>query len=235
MELRTQIHGLAAAASTDFDACIEYYLDTRAAWRLIQQQVQRRGLRFTVSNELTGDQVDESEFVRRSQTYLADYLRPHVLHQLVAAFEDFVFGVMEAWFYAHPEPFGRREVRLADALRAASLDELIRNAIRKVLNELRYRGVSDWFHEFAKRSGVAAPDTDAIDQLAELKSTRDVHAHAMGLATPTYLQKAGRLARAAICERLDVDEPYLLGGYRLLGTVASEWAIRAEDRAKAGR
>ena len=74
--------------------------------------------------------------------------------------------------------------------------------------------------------------TDAeIGRLTEIKATRDVLVHGQGVANPTYLRKAGVLARAALQQPLPVTPNYHCESWSLLRKIVSDVGTAAAAKA----
>lgn len=63
---------------------------------------------------------------------------------------------------------------------------------------------------------LGCPTDDEVDALAELKATRDVLEHNAGVANDTYVRKAGKKARYAAGEYVEIDDAYHLASWQLV-------------------
>jgi uncharacterized protein YdeI (YjbR/CyaY-like superfamily) len=80
--------------------------------------------------------------------------------------------------------------------------------VDKELNELKYEKLSDWKAYLERLVKLGCPTTDEIEQLAEIKASRDILVHNNGIANATYISKAGNRARYNDGERLEIPEQY---------------------------
>jgi hypothetical protein len=58
--------------------------------------------------------------------------------------------------------------------------------------------------------------------LAEIKATRDILEHNAGVVNDIYLRKAGKKARYANGDHVEIDDTYHLGSLRLLKKVVAD-------------
>ncbi len=93
-------------------------------------------------------------------------------------------------------------------LDAPDRDAIVLHVVNREINDVMYERPAAWFAYLNERAKLGCPSADEIDHVAEAKATRDVLVHNRGVATRTYVAKAGRLARHADGDTVDLDPPY---------------------------
>lgn len=78
---------------------------------------------------------------------------------------------------------------------------------------------------------LGCPTADEIERITEAKASRDVLIHNRGVASKTYVSKAGRFARYQEGEILDVPESYHRDMWELLRKVAADVSSAAVAKA----
>jgi hypothetical protein len=69
---------------------------------------------------------------------------------------------------------------------------------------------------------LGCPTQDEIDRIGEAKASRDILAHNRGLANQIYLLKAGKFARFADGQKLDIPEHYHRETWELIRKVIAD-------------
>ena len=92
-------------------------------------------------------------------------------------------------------------------LEAKSKKQLVSRLINKQMQGIFYGAPTRYF-EYIEAVLNIKLSTDLKNQFVEIKATRDVVVHNSGKANETYLEKAGKLARAANREKLPVTAEY---------------------------
>jgi hypothetical protein len=113
---------------------------------------------------------------------------------------------------------------------ARDRDEIIAGVLLKQLTELRYEKVRDWFSALNKAVKLGCPSDDEVDALAEVKATRDILEHNSGVVNDLYLRKAGKKARYAADDPVEIDDGYHLASWRLMKKVVAELTAAAIAR-----
>ena len=99
--------------------------------------------------------------------------------------------------------------------------------VEQEINQTAYRRVSEWFAALQ----LGCPTPDEVERIAEAKATRDLIGHHRGVVNATYQFKAGRLARYAEGERVEVINPYHRDISELLRKVVSAMVASAAAKA----
>jgi hypothetical protein len=162
------------------------------------------------------------------------HLAEAVFKDLASLLEDWVFGMLELWLVAYPKGIPNKErkpVPLADLLEAANFDAVLRDVVRREVLSIAYKRPAEWFAYLQDRVDLGCPTVDQIQDLAEIKASRDVLTHNRGIVNRAYLEKAGDRARFADGDRLDVPEPYLFTSLRLVQSVIGDMVASAVVKA----
>lgn len=148
----------------------------------------------------------------------------------VALAEEYLSDVLQLTIRAYPQkllisPKGNAlkddqgmPVDARDLVRATSLADLIQEQASKRVRDAIYATPAQYCAYLASVVGFELPD-ELLKIFFEIKATRDVHIHNGGVANPTYVKKAGALARAADGVPLIVDGEYLKGAVACLKRV----------------
>jgi hypothetical protein len=231
MALADDIQALTARTLSALEASHDYYTYTRRVWRLLQQIV-KEGRKFTFRNLTTGTRVDEQVLLGRAQLYVTDYLMSSTFQHFVALYEDFFFELLRLWLLAYPLSLSRKQVEMGAVLRAPDKSAVVLAVVGKELNELKYEKLSDWFAYLERLVKLGCPTADEIEQLAEIKASRDILVHNNGIANATYISKAGNRARCNDGERLEIPEQYHRASWETTRKVIRDISAAAIARAR---
>jgi hypothetical protein len=206
----------------------DFFEHTKVVWRTFQIWV-TAGHTLRAQNAVTHKEFTEADLTSLSQYYITFFLAPVVLQRLTAAFETYVFGVLEILLRKNPGCLDAKPISLGELLKKGSIEAVIDEAIQRKLNDLRFDRPSRWFEFLNTVERLGCPSEDEIASIAEMKATRDVIEHNNGFANAIYVEKAGRKGRFNEGEPIDVSDEYLRDCWRLLRNVCSktgEAAIR---------
>ena len=181
-------------------------------------------------NPTTGTIVDPTQLVTLSVRYESVRLAESVLQHFVALFEDFVFELLRLWLSSYPGGIpkkDKKQVNLAMVIDAPDRVALLQTFIDRELNELKYERPTAWFRYLNDRVKLGCPTDEQVEHLAEIKASRDILAHNRGVVNQTYLDKAGKLARYSLGQRLEIPEPYLNDSWLLIRGMVQDLAMAA--------
>jgi hypothetical protein len=115
--------------------------------------------------------------------------------------------------------------------RVVNQDDMLRLAQPYVeLNEIKYRSLKEWFDFLGETVNLGCPTEEEIEQLAEIKVSRDILVHSNGVVNETYTRKAGDRARFAPRQMLDIPEPYHRESWLLIKKIINDIAGAAVQR-----
>ena len=226
MALDDEIQALATRTVSALEASHDYYTYTKRVWRLLQQVV-KEGRTFSFRNLTTGTRVDENVLLGRAQLYVTDYLVASSFQHFVSLFEDFVFGLLRSWLAAYPAGLSSKQIDMAAVLAAPDKGAIVLLIVDKELNDLKYKRLAEWFAYLDRLANLGCPTGDQIEQLAEIKASRDVLAHNNGIVNSTYVTKSGNRARYQNGEKLEIPEPYHRESWELIRKVVRDLSAAA--------
>lgn len=231
MTLADNIEALTTRTLSALAASHDYYTYTKRMWRLLQRIV-KKGRTFTLRNVTTGTKVNEQELFRRSQDYVTDYLMSSTFQHFVSLFEDFIFELLRAWLVAYPASLAKKQIELGAILQAPDKAAIVLTVADKELNELKYGRLADWFVYLERLTRLGFPNADEIENLAEIKASRDVLVHNKGIANTTYVSKSGVRARFAVGEELEISEQYHRASWETINRVVRDVSTAAIGKAR---
>lgn len=214
----------------DLSAVHDYYFNSQAAWRIVQQYVEQNPT-VSITNTATGTTITEVELSGKAQHYVTEYLAISTLQQFVSLFEDFLIGLLRHWLFVHHRAIDKRQILIGTVFEAADLNDAKIRAIDQELNALSYKKLKDWFAFQDSLVHLGCPSDDECQRLAEIKATRDVFIHNRGVANAIYVEKAGKMARFNAGDRVDVPEPYHRESWELIKKVVTEMSAAAIEKA----
>jgi len=146
---------------------------------------------------------------------LLDFHNAIYLTGLMSIVESFVTNLATEILLSFPDKLRNSDIKLKDAFQGASIYSLIDRSVERQVTTQVYAGFTEMTAEIAKLF-ERRPFADlSIEEVAELKATRDVYVHNQGRVNERYLAKAGSKARKErIGDRLPLTREYLLGGAR---------------------
>jgi len=230
MLLREEILRLSSHSLTALDESHDYYTFTKRVWRFVDRAV-REGREFSFRNMNTGTRVDQHLLLERSQRYEVRYLTSSSFQHFVSVFEDYLFGLLRAWLTAYPASLSKKQIEFGTLLRAGQVELVVRSVVDKELNELKYERVADWFAYLEKLARLGCPNPETIEQLAEIKATRDILVHNQGIANATYISKSGALGRCREGEELTLPETYHRASWQTIQAFVQDMTAVAVSKA----
>ena len=218
MALIDELRRLHADSLAALDASHNYFAHTEGVWRLVQEWI-REGHKLTIRDQLTGSVVDQSELPDLAQKYVTGYLATATFQHFVSLFEDFVFDFLRAWLIEYPGGLSGKQVTFRTVLQCADKTEIVRSVVQKEVGDLAYERVDAWFKYLEKTAKLGCPNQDQVEQLAEIKASRDVLVHNKGIANSIYVDKSMGRARCHPGEMLEISEHYHRESWQLIRRV----------------
>jgi len=174
-----------------------------------------------------GTRTTRDELVAKARGYVSRQIAEATFQQFLSIFENFVFDLLRLWLTAYPGSLGKRTIEYQAILNLPDKDAITRLVIDRELNEVSFQRPANWFAYLEERARLGCPAADEVERIAEAKASRDVLVHNRGVINATYRLKAGRLARFAAGERIEVAEPYHREIWELVGKVVNDLAVAA--------
>lgn len=230
MPLVDEIRGLEIRALADLKAAHDYYADTKIAWDLVQELI-ASGHTFSVRNLLTNTVTTESDLAGKSPGYIAIQLTEATFQQFVAILEYFLIDLLRLWLLAYPKSLAAKTVELRQILEAPDIAAIVRAVVDQELNQVAFKPPREWFAYLESKVGLGCPSQGEIDQIAEIKASRDILVHNNSVANGIYEAKAGQLARYKDGQRIDIPEQYHRQTWTLFSKVIAEMSAAAIAKA----
>ena len=103
--------------------------------------------------------------------------------------------------------FAIKTINIDMVLAAKSKEQLLSSLINKQMQGIFYGAPTRYLEYIEAILSIKLP-TNVKDRFVEIKATRDLIVHNSGMVNETYLEKAGKLARAANHKKLPVTADY---------------------------
>ena len=214
-------------ALNELSAAHDYYVDTKMAWRIVQEVI-REGRVFTIRNMTTGSITQELQLATKARDYVTEDLAKSTFQQFVSIFEYFVFDFLRCWLVAYPQSLNSRTLPFKDVLDSSDKEEITLLVVNKELNEIAYDRPREWFAYLESRARLGCPSPREIELIGEAKACRDVLTHNRGIANKIYETKAGDAKRFCSGERLEISEQYHGDTWELFRKVISDLTTAVE-------
>ncbi len=223
MALVDDIGGLREDSLASLDASHDYFPPTKRAWRIVQRVV-REGRRLSIESLDTRTVVEGSELSGLAQQYVTGYLAEATFQHFVALFEDFIGDFLRLWLNHYPKSLSKRTVEFKTVLECSGKTEIVSAVVDEQLHSLQYKKVEEWFEYIEDIAQLGCKTPDQIEQLAEIKATRDILVHNKGIANAIYVEKSMGRARFAVGEHVNVPEHYHRESWRIVKQVVVDVA-----------
>ena len=229
MPVTDDLRAILERTHRDLDAVHDFFEHSKIVWQSFQTLVDE-GRCVVVENLATGTRIDQDGLIALAPRYKSDYLATFTFRQFVSTFEDFLFNFLHRILLHNPWQFAKSQMEFEVVLKAGDRDEIISVVILKQLNELRDDNLREWFAALNKAVALGCPNDDEIDSLAEIKAARDILEHNAGVVNDIYRRKAGKKARYATGNPIEIDDTYHLESWRLIKKVVTDITDAAVHR-----
>jgi hypothetical protein len=112
MALADEIARVRDTTLADLNAAHDYYTNTKAVWRIVQQHAEL-GNRVRVRNQHTRNVMTEKDLPDKARLYVAEYLTSATFQHFVSLFEDFVFSLLREWLLVYPHKLAEKQISVA--------------------------------------------------------------------------------------------------------------------------
>jgi hypothetical protein len=221
MALSDEIRAIRDRTLADLNSAHDYYVDTQAAWHLVEDVISE-GRKLQSINSATGTTTTEAELVSKSRGYVTEQLTQATFQQFISLFESYFFDLLRIWLTAYPHSLSSKKLDFKSVLEAPDKEAITELVVTKEVNEIMYDRPSGWFDYLETKVKLGCPSVGEIDRITEAKASRDVIVHGRGMVGPTYLAKAGGLARFQLGDRIEIPEPYHRLTWELLHKVVAD-------------
>src|SRR5947209_14370004 len=104
----------------ELDDWHDFFEHTKAVWRAFQIWV-TAGNTLRAQNAVTGKEFTETDLTSLSQYYITVFLAPVVLQRMTAAFEVYLFGLLEMLLRRNPGGLDSKPITLCDLVKKGSI------------------------------------------------------------------------------------------------------------------
>jgi hypothetical protein len=226
MTIAADLELIANSTNRELDAGYDFVEHSKAVWRSFGESVVG-GQAVTVTTTGTGTTIDQTGLLARRSMYAEEFLATLTFRQFISTFEAFFFDFLHRVLRHNPWQFAKSQLDLETVLRSRDCGEVVGLVLLKQMNELRYGKPADWFEALNKSVKLDCPAPAEIEALAEAKATRDILEHNAGVVNEVYLRKAGKLARFAVGELVEIDDTYHLATWRLIKKIVADLTTAA--------
>ncbi|QDU46494.1 hypothetical protein Mal52_50150 [Symmachiella dynata] len=207
----------------------DYYWNTSAAWRLVQNMV-HQGRSILIKNAPTGSTIRGPELSLLGQKYVASYLSSATFQHFIALFEWFAVDFMKLWLRAHPGSLGKQQVDVATILTCHDKSEIVERAIEKRLLDVAYGPITKWMNYIEQTTGISCLDSNQVQRLSEIKASRDLLAHNNGIVNSLYRERAGDHARFHDGDTLELPAHYHRESWEFIRQTVNDIADAGIDK-----
>lgn len=230
MPLKTDVETLRDATLAGLAAAHDHFVYTKKVWRIVDVEVRRRGRKILLRNSVTSTRLNEGDLLRVAHSSVNDYLPLAAVQQFVSLTETFLTDLVRMWLTEYPAHL-KGQVDVQTIVAAKDKAAILRPLIDQHVLSMGYKRPSEWFRHLNGIVILGLPSDAEIEQFAEFKASRDVFVHNRGIATEIYLEKAGRRARAALGQPLELPDTYLHDGWRLCRKIVTDVGTAAAIKA----
>lgn len=143
---------------------------------------------------------------------------------VVSVFENYVNDVLFDVLVSFPKKFGNKKFEIDELREERSLLALFEKKANQTILDLAYGRFEKYFERFSSIIGIKDKiDSDKLNLITEIKTTRDVYIHNDGKANSLYFQKVGVCARVNNeNDILPIDLQYVNASISLIIEVLTE-------------
>ena len=157
------------------------------------------GLNSDKTTMLGNSEYSKEDIKKRVAQLANDQLALNGIYQLVTIIEALLGDLVRIVILKYPNKIGnKRSVKSFDILNCKTIEELHLKAANNLLNELSYKSPADFAEESKTLLSVNLLECPAYHSYIEVKATRDIHIHNIGVVNEFYLNKASTHARARL-------------------------------------
>ncbi|MFQ2147348.1 hypothetical protein ACK33U_01865 [Aeromonas jandaei] len=138
-----------------------------------------------------------------------DYFLSFVHQNQISLFEHLFFDLLKILLSKQPQSLsGKKQIDYSTIFESESKDALIDKLIEREINEIKYKGVGDWFDYLYRLVSIPKLPEDMMSKIAEAKASRDILVHNNGIVNHIYIHKSGNASRFSIGEKIDISGHY---------------------------
>jgi len=163
---------------------------------------------------LTSQKYNKEDLIQRYNHLAFAQIPMNGIYQLVTIVEAMFSDLIRHIILFYPDKLSaKRQISLQDVLKASAIEELHLLATNAFIHELSYKSPTDFAKEAQSILSVNLLECPAFHKYIEMKATRDVLIHNMGIANDIYVGKAGSHARVQAGQAIPITQVYFLEVY----------------------
>ncbi len=172
------------------------------------------GFRPDKTSMLGNRQYTEEELLKRISDLANEKLALNGIYQLITIIEALLGDLVRLIIIKFPKKIGnKRSIKSIDILNCNSIEDLHAKTANVILNELSYKSPKDFAEESKKFISVNLLECPSFHKYIEIKATRDIHIHNLGIVNELYIAKSSTHVRAPLDQYLPVNNTYYLESY----------------------
>lgn len=201
-----------------FDDIYEFRAFTQFAYKVFNDCVSR-GYKVNTIIPHTNQNASEKDILSKLKIYEKNYLLELSFQHIVSLFEAWFFDLLRFILSDTNKLNKNSKIDIGEIVNLKNKEEIIQRIIDREINELQYKNPRDWFANLWKFVNINEPKQDEIEQISEIKASRDILVHNKGIANQIYLNKSGKLARVGENEIIPITSDYFNNSWALLKDV----------------
>ena len=161
------------------------------------------------------DSIYEKDDLLTQYNYLANtQLTINGIYHLVIIIEAVLSDILRKIILKYPQKIGnKRSIKSSAILSSSSIEELHMKTADSILNELSYKSPKEFSQECEELISINLLECPAYHKYIEIKATRDIYIHNLGVVNELYISKVESHTRGSIGETLPMTTQYFLESY----------------------
>ncbi len=152
------------------------------------------------------------------------------IYQLVTILEAALSDFLREVILTYPQKIGKkRDIKSNMVLSCTSIEELHLKIVDEIVHKLSFASPKDFAEECKSFFSINMLECPAFHKYLEIKATRDIYIHNLGVANEKYIVKADSHARVKSGQRLPVNIAYFLESYEYTLQLIEWLEIRAHE------
>lgn len=172
------------------------------------------GYRPDKTTMLGNTEYSKTDILNKLELLANDKLALNGIYQLVTIIEALLGDLVRMVIIKFPKKVGpKRNLKSNELLNCTSIEDLHIQIASSILNEMFYKSPKEFAEESKQFLSINLLECPSYHKYIEMKATRDIHIHNLGIVNDTYLIKASSHARAKLNENLPVNTYYYMECY----------------------
>lgn len=163
---------------------------------------------------LNNSEYETEEIIRQYNFLANNQLAINGVYQLVIIIEATISDLLRMIILKYPQKIGsKRSIKSNVVLSCSCIEELHMKTADSILNELAYKSPKEFAEEYKDFTSINLFEFPAYHKYIEIKATRDIYIHNLGIVNELYIGKTGSHAREKVGRKLPVTAQYFLESY----------------------